>query len=185
MLPGIVMPAGLARKLSSGPSWVTTFSKSLTIDNNGWSGFNQRQLLNSSLLSVSGTSLTRITLQADSSVGCSIDGCFIGHQAAGASPDPYDFDGGQVRVTFSVGSHSVTIGAGSQVVSDAISFVLDHTKNLIIASHFPSTSSIKIAGLTGATSYEHSAADETGTSVVSMGLDGSSRVALVNKIEVQ
>ncbi|WP_377830069.1 hypothetical protein ACFKHW_12965 [Bradyrhizobium lupini] len=132
-------------------------------------------------MSTSG-SLVRVTLAASTSAGFSVDGAYIGHQAV--SGDPYDFDGGQVQIKVG-GAASFSTGAGGTVLSDAISFALDHTKNLIVAIHYTGTSAIGGTGLAGAANYYKVAADETSVSDVSaMNLDGSGVVRAVTKIEV-
>jgi hypothetical protein len=141
-----------------------------------------RQWLAASVLSTSGTA-TRLTLQAANAAGCSIDGMYIGHQAGAG--DAYDFDGGQVQVMVG-GSGSFSISAASAVVTDTIAFALDETKNLIIAIHFNSTSSVRGKDSMGAsaTNYYKSAADETATSNVSTYSNTPLALRLVNLIEV-
>lgn len=180
--PGfIALPRAALDTTPPPPSWTTAFSQSLSADNSGWSGFNMRQVLNSTLLSASG-SLVRLTLQAANAAGCSIDGIYIGHAAA--SGDAYDFDGGQVQLKVS-GSGSFSISAGASVVTDAATFALDQSKNLVIAAHFNATSSIRSVSASNATNYFKSAANETSTSDVSGYTSAIVTVRLINKIEVQ
>ncbi|MFK4726429.1 hypothetical protein ABIE89_007529 [Bradyrhizobium niftali] len=179
--PGFALSRG-AIDGPAGPSWTATFSQVFTADQGGWGSTNQRQVLNSSLLSTSGT-LVRVTLQASSSAGFSVDSAYIGHQAG--SGDPYDFDGGQAQLKVG-GSASFSASTGASVVSDAITFALDHTKNLVLAIHYTGTSAIRGTGLSGASNYFKSGADETSVSnVSSMSLDGANVVRAVTKIEVQ
>jgi hypothetical protein len=166
-----------------GPSWSTTFSESMTGLSTGWSGWDLRQVINSSLLSASATSLTRVTLQAPTSggQGFTIDHAYIGEQGAG---NVWNFDGNQVPLTFS-GSAGVTVPLNGTAVSDAVPFVLDRTKNLVLAFHFSAASSIAEQGaITGTAGYGHSAADDTSvTSPSGYATQGS--LFLVNKIEVE
>ncbi len=161
--------------------WVTTFTQTLNIDSTGWSGFNMRQLIAASLLSTSGSSV-RITVEASSAAGFSIDGCYIGHQAL--SGDVYDFDGSQAHVLFS-GAGTLSLSAGQTAVSDTLTFSLDETKNLVVAFHFNATSAIRGKNtITGADNYFKSAADETSTTNVSTYAASGSALRLVSKIEV-
>lgn len=142
--------------------WITTFSQTLNFANIGWNGFNMRQVIDSSLLSTSGTSV-RMTLEAASTSGCSIDAMYIGHAAAAG--DVYDFDGGQVQVLVG-GSGSFSISIGSTVTTDSISFAFDHTKNLVIAAHFNAASGVQSHALVNAANWFKSAANETSVSDV-------------------
>jgi hypothetical protein len=163
------------------PSWQVAYSRSLTADSTGWNGFNLRQVINSSNLSLGGTKV-RVTLQAAiATSGFTIDHAEIGH-AAGAG-DPYDYDGGQIALTFSGGSASVVVATGGSVLSDEMTFTLDNTKNFIIAMHFSATSTLRAGSNTGAPSYFKSAASEVSTSDVTGYTTGGSSF-VVNKVEV-
>ncbi|MEK9284738.1 MULTISPECIES: hypothetical protein [unclassified Bradyrhizobium] len=182
MLAGIAGCIGALGNSATGggATWTTTFSQAISSASGGWNGSNLQQVLNSSLLSTSGTQV-RVTLKSAPALnnGWSIDSCFIGHQAA--SGDPYDFDGGQVRLTV-VGSNSFSLASGSlTLITDAVSFAPDHTKNLIIAAHFNDASTLPFASLSGATNYcKDASSDETSVSNVSgMGSNGAA-LALVN-----
>jgi hypothetical protein len=161
--------------------WTTTFAQSLNFDNAGWNGFNMRQVIDNTLLSTSGTH-TRMTLEASSAGGCSIDAMYIGHAALAG--DAYDFDGGQVQVLVGA-SGSFSIGAGSTVVTDDIAFALDETKNLVIAAHFNATSALRSHALVNANNWFKSAANETSTANVTGYTQSTSVVRLVNQIDVR
>lgn len=160
--------------------WTQTFSQSLTGNSTGWLNYNLRQVLNSSLLSTSGTA-ARLTLTCPVG-GCSIDALYIGHQAL--SGNPYDFDGGQVQVKVG-GSGSFSVGSASSVLTDSIAFALDHTKNVVIAMHFNGSSAIGVGSASGATYYYALTANEASATIPSGSYsDNTSSVALIAMIEV-
>lgn len=161
-----------------GGGWTTIFSHALGASSGGWQGYNLRQVINAALLSASGSSV-RLTLEGV----CSIDSAYIGHQAA--SGDVYDFDGGQAQIKVG-GSGSITL-SGTPVVTDTITFSLDHSKNLIIAAHFPSGSQAigqASSAVTDTAETYKFGADETSVSDVSGYTISSSVLSLVSKIEV-
>lgn len=161
--------------------WVTTFSQALNANSVGWSGYNMRQLLDSTLFSQSGSKV-RLSLEGASAATASIDGMYIGHRAV--SGDAYDFDGSQAQVTVGA-SASFTIGIGATVVTDPITFAFDKTKGFIIAVHFNATSSVRgIDIVAGGTNYFKSAANETATANVTGYTSSANAYRLVNKIEV-
>jgi len=111
------------------------FSQTLNIDNVGWIGYSVRTKIPSSALSASASKVS-IRLEAASTEGMKIVQCYIGHAAA--SGNAWNFDGGQVKVTFG-GADNGTITAGSTLESDTVSFNLDKTKDLIIAFDITNT----------------------------------------------
>lgn len=163
--------------------WSTAFSKALSTSTFLGANINVRQLITSSNLSLGGTKV-RVTLQAGSTGSATIDHAEIGH--ADASVNPWNFDGGQVAVTFASGSAGVTISTNTSVLSDEITFTVDNTKNLIIAVHLSSSSAIETkSSVTGATAYtKSSSASEVSTSTVTGYTSTASAVYLVNLIEV-
>lgn len=161
--------------------WTTTFSTSITTDNGGWSGYNLRQVINSTLLSASGSKV-RVTLLASSAGGFVLDQAEIGHQAGAG--DPYDFDGSQVPMKFSGGSAGVTVASAGSVLSDEITYAFDKTKNFIVAVHFSATSATKTRTLSGAQGYYRLAAGEVATANVSGYTTAAQNHYLVSLIEV-
>jgi len=182
MMMGMIGAVGAA---GGGLTWQTTFSQALGTDSTGWQGFNLRQWINSSLLSVSGSNV-RLTLQAHSAAPCTIGDIYIGHQAAAG--DAYDFDGNQAQIKVA-GSGSFTITSGSSVVTDSAVFSLDKTKNLIVAVYFSigSASSVSSANaVSNVAAYFTSGADEASVSNAASGYNGAGNniLELINKIEV-
>lgn len=124
----------------TGETFVTTNTPSLDTDTPGHGGQLIRQRIPASLFSASGDQV-RLTFAAVASGNSTIIAhCFVGH--AGAAQN---FDGSQVRVTFG-GANGATIGAGSGfLVSDAVAFALDKTKDLIISMEFAATSDARVS----------------------------------------
>lgn len=163
------------------PTWHTAASTTLSTDSTGWNGFNVRQRISASVLAFSGTKV-RVTLQAANTGGFTIDHAAIGHAAAAG--DAYDFDGGQIVLTFSGGSAGVTVASAGTVLSDEMVFAFDKTKNFIIAVHFSAASAVRSVGAaTGWTGYYKSAASEVLTADVSTYTTGNPAY-LVNLVEV-
>lgn len=173
---------------SAGSSWTTIFQKSLIGDNNNWGGYNLAIVIDSSIYlpaTPSTATMMRLTVMADSTIGCAWDGVRVGHPSVAGGADSYDFDGNQAQMKVSTSGSSSLAGGGS-VLMDAAAFAFDKTKNLIVRMHFTGTSSLKFTtGQSGMTAFEHLAADETSTSDVSMSADSVGRVYFVSKIEVQ
>ncbi len=163
-------------------AWATTFIQTLNVDSTGWSGFTMKQVINASLYGPSGSSV-RVTVQASSAAGFSLDGLYIGDQAvAGDEPDAASLS----RLLFAT-SGSLSLSAAQSAVSDVLAFSFDATIDKIISAHFNATSAI--AGrntLTGTQNFFKGAADESATANVNVGTYSSSGSALrlVSKIEV-
>lgn len=107
-----------------------------TFDSNITSGtkFTEVQRIAAAALVAAVGPYIRVTLKPGNAGGQAdmlLDDVFVGHVAA--SGDAYDFDGNQVRLTFS-GSNSVTLVMGAaSAVSDPIPFTYDSSKALIVA----------------------------------------------------
>lgn len=156
------------------------FNITLLSNEFGWDNANIRQLIDSAALSQSGTP-TRLTLYAGSG-GCTIDSMYIGQQALAG--DPYDFDGGQVQVT--VGSATTfSIGVFGSVVTDAIPFTLDDTKNLLISFHLTTPATMLIrGGQANVTMYFKAGASEASVSNVTGYTTLNLDLFLVSRVEV-
>lgn len=146
-----------------------------------------RTVIDAAQISTSGSTV-RVTFVAGASEGVTIDGAYIGHQAGAG--DIWDFDGGQVRITFNGGSNGVTIAANDTATSDEISFSLDETKNLVVATGIANnTSSDTVRRATSATGFNStnkaSANGEEGTTDVTGYSSNPSQRDLVGKIEVK
>ena len=150
------------------------------INSNG----NVRVVVPAASLTRNGTSV-RLTFSCPTSSGAyPIEHCYIGH--ADQSVNPWNFDGTQVPVTFNGGILGVTLPLnGTPIVSDPITYNLDHTKPFIVATHgnFSAGDTVRTAVVTGVSSYVHTAADETSVSVVT-GYSGSTNTVMsINLIE--
>ena len=113
-----------------------------------------------SALSTSGTTVA-VKLRAHSSDALNISAAWIGHAAG--SGNAWDFDGGQVQLTFS-GSNTVAIGGGTEATSDYVEFALDETQDVIVS--FQTSSNTRVRQNTGATgwsSHAKASASEAGT----------------------
>lgn len=178
----IPQPAALAAPNGGPPAgWTTTFSQSLTSNTFLGNNINVRQLITAAKFSLGGTKV-RVTLQAGSTGGFIIDHAEIGH--ADPAVNPWNFDGGQVALTFASGNAGVTVTTGTTVLSDEITFTLDITKNFIVAAHFSVATVESKSVVTGTTAYTKAGASEVSTSTVTGYSGAASSVYLVNLIEV-
>ena len=98
-------------------------------------------------LAASGSSI-RLKLQGPVVAGrtTTINNVYIG--LAATSGNAYNFDGGQVAVTFS-GSASLTLGTGHVRTSDVITFTIDGSKAVLIAYNLNSTAANRLSYKTG------------------------------------
>lgn len=162
-------------------TWFETFAQALTLDSGGWNGYNLRDVFANTSLSRSG-SRVRVTFEASAAGGgMVVSGCTIGHAAL--SGDAYDFDGGQVPLTFDGGNAGFTIAQGATKLSDAVDFALDESKSLIVAMHFSGASAVRYINI-GNGHYYKAAANEVAVSDVTGYSAGGNGVRGVNKIEV-
>ncbi|GAJ21235.1 unnamed protein product, partial [marine sediment metagenome] len=106
------------------------FSQALGVSSGGWKNYGCRSKCVASNISDDAT-IIKISFQGGDLEGFTINDAFVGHASSGG--DDWDFDGSQVRVTFSGGSDSVTIGAGATVESDEITYTVDDTIDLIVS----------------------------------------------------
>lgn len=170
------------------PIWQAVFSQTLNADKNGYFTYCQRQLISSSLWSpsVSGGSQIRITFRAASGNPWNVEEAFIGEKAAAG--DAYDFATTPTRITFS-GANGFTITAGNALVSDAIPFVLDPTKDYIISwdnddDGSPGSSMRALSTLSGATNYLKVTDGDAGTVDASGYSADATALFGIEKIEV-
>lgn len=111
----------------------TVFTTSLPASAAGWQGRTLRQRIEAGMLSAVDPGFIRVTFQIDAGSSGQIDAAYIGHAAP--SGDLYDFDGGQVRLTFN-GANTRTLSGVETVQSDGATFAYDPTKPLIISAAF-------------------------------------------------
>jgi len=144
-----------------------------------WGGFTFRVVVPASALVVG--SKIRLTCQSSDTSSSGIGAMYIG--AAAASGDDYDFGTTPTQVLFS-GSGTVTVPiGGTTLVSDAMDFVVDATKPLIISTYMPLGRTANITTLSGwVTRYK---TGNDASTVNATGYSTSSYAAsLVTKIEV-
>ncbi len=163
--------------------WAVTWqSATLASTAAGQANYLNRNYWPASILIFSGTSV-RVTLAGDSA-DYKVDDMYIGHCAA--SGDAWDFDGGQVRVTFDSGSTGCTVSAGVDKVSDEISFTLDETKNLLI-SYFTLNTSYDDWPYTSsncAVFYKSGSTGDVATSDIAGMSTAANTAQVISKIEV-
>lgn len=144
----------------------TIFSQTLGTHEDGWSGYNVRQNIDTSLLTATSATLFRVSLQMfTGTTGGTLDALWIG-TGSGAVTIP-GFSGDQVRMQFA-GSNSLSLGSASTFVSDYVSFpTFDSTKTLEVSMHFAAGGTINGAENTGlgggASRFYVSGADISGT----------------------
>jgi hypothetical protein len=161
---------------------------SLTLDNDGGTGFNGytfAQVYDLAALTLPSDSITRmrVRIQAVTSEGCDIDGMYVGHQAGAG--DAYDFAATPVQILFS-GSGSVSVGAGSTALSDWASFAYDKTSKLVFAWHISSAADAMKRKLStsNVTSYFRAATSEAATVNKTAGYTGDATTTyFINLIE--
>jgi len=95
----------------------------------GQLGYVSRIVIPSAQISTGGVSVM-LVFASRASTSYQIANCFIGEQ--GTTGTAWDFDGNQVRVTFG-GSNGITVGAGTDGTSDAVTFGLVTGKNLVVS----------------------------------------------------
>lgn len=122
------------QKASAGGSFQVVQSAALNANDGPYSNYNFRSWIDSSNISHGGSQVrVRFVPDAILTGDAVYDAVWIGHSAGGGNPER--FDGSQVQLLFS-GSGTLNLtGAGSAVVSDAVTFALDNTKGLLIAMH--------------------------------------------------
>lgn len=172
---------------ASSDTYGNVVDATLTANNTGWGGFTVRQVIAAAATaSLSGTKdKLRLTLTPPTTGNNTpINNCWIGYKGAGAA----DFDGAQVRVTFSGGSNGVTLTAGGgSVVSDSISFAYDDTKDIVLAFDFGATADLRRDTAAGANfnAYYKAAVAEAGTTTVSGYSTAANSVYVVDLIEAR
>lgn len=116
--------------MSNGTIW----SAVLTNDSNGWTGENMVHQFAVANLTLPSGAITqvRITVQAGSSEAVTYTKLYVGHKAAAG--DRYDFAATPVAVLFG-GSASKVVAAGTQEVSDWVTFAYDKTSSFMLASY--------------------------------------------------
>jgi hypothetical protein len=100
-------------------------------DNTGWNSFGVRQWIGTGAYgSPNASSQVRVSIRSGS-VALVLSDVFVGHSAGPTGTATQNYDGSQVRVTWS-GANGVTIPVNSTVVSDAINYAFDPSKDLIV-----------------------------------------------------
>jgi hypothetical protein len=143
----------------------------------GWGGLTLRQIIPATAL-ISGSAI-RLTLQSATTLGCAITSLHIQRQGAG---DAYDFDSTPAQFTFS-GSSSVSLTTNASVTTDALTFVVDSTKNYVVSAYITSGDVARITALSGWVAY-YKSGDSASTIDVSGYLTSGFAANLVRKIEI-
>lgn len=125
-------------------------------------------------ITATGTTI-ELVIEGGTAAG-TLNDVFIGKVAIAGNA--YDFDGNQVRVTWNGGSSSLSLTAGSQLVtSDQISFTIDGSSAILVAFNIGTTSSIgrNTALTTNFLTYIKSAIQEAGTTAKATGYTATSK----------
>lgn len=123
--------AGVVKPSTSASGYTSVYSTTLNTNTTGQTNTSRRNVYAASLLTdLAGSGLrVKVTPSTTGGSNTQIGEMFIGKKG-GSAPN---FDGGQVRVTFS-GNNGVTLtGGGSSVTSDPVDFVYDGTSDMVIA----------------------------------------------------
>lgn len=164
------------------PTWQEVFATTSAVSEAGWGNASLRTIIPAaSLVNLTATKL-RLTFAAGTAGSLLFDNVFVG-KPAGAG-DAYDFDGGQVRVTFDGGSNGVTIAANNTKLSDEVTISTDGTTPLIVAMDYGAVvTTSKSASISGASSLYKLSVDEASQTDVTGYTEESTRVTAVIKIE--
>lgn len=114
----------------------------------------------------------------------SISAAWVG--PAASSGDAYDMDGTQKQLLFSGGASTTLTQGGASVVSDALTYTFDPTKNLVVAINIGASGGARaLAATNTANEYYHSALSEAATTNKTTGYTLASNTSyVVSKIEV-
>lgn len=131
----------------------------LNADSNDWSGYTLLVIFNSSIVTPGGSAV-RVSFKASATEIGTILNAYIGHAAAAG--DAYDFETTPVQLLFS-GASSVAMGLSAEAVSDEAAFVIQPSKNVIVAYRMSTDatrdSHAKNVAATGCTTYYKNADD--------------------------
>lgn len=109
-------------------SYEDTLSWTLNVNSSDNSGYTNVQTIPASIITRNGSS---VIVEFESGAGdMNVTGAYIGEQAS--SGDAYDFSTTPTQLLFS-GLGSFTLGLGSVISSDKITFSIDETKTYLIA----------------------------------------------------
>ncbi len=162
-----------------------SFSTTLTTNDIGNIDRALRMVIDAPALSASGDNCN-LTFEAGSIEGFEIDLCYIGEKAA--SGDAWDMktSPAPVKVTFS-SSDGFSIGAGTTIESDLISFPIDSAKSYVIAfdvgSNGGADDARRLTSLSNVSTYFKTSANEAAIADVT-GYSLLNDVISINKLEV-
>ncbi|KKB09415.1 hypothetical protein [Devosia chinhatensis] len=175
---------GVLKPTTGTDTYATSANPALTANSTGYGGYSTRELVPASALTVSGDKVRLTLTPPTSGANTPIDDVWIGH-VGGTAPN---FDGTQVRVTFAGGATGVTLVAGgASVVSDAIDYALDETKDLVVSFDFGATADVRRnSAASGYNSYQKAVTSgDGGSTVVSGYTPNADFLAVLDLIEVR
>lgn len=175
--------AGVLKPTTGADTYATSGTLGLVNNLTGYGGYSTRERVPVGVITGDGDRV-RVTLRPPTTGNNTpIDDVWIGHAGTGA-----DFDGTQVRVTFSGGATGTTLVAGGAlVVSDAIAYAFDDTKDIIVSFDYGATADVRgRTGATGYTSYQKAATSgEAGNTTVSGYSSNAGFLVVLDKLEVR
>lgn len=175
-------PYALAKPTTADPYLVSLAVTQPYVNNANWQGYTIRQVYPASMLALSGSSI-KLSFPPQN---INISKCYIGHR----SGSTLNFDGTPAQVLFGGSpSASLTVAGGVALFSDATTFALDETKDIIIAVYFNSTGQSDILQAdhdrTGVIrAYTNSPVDDAANVTAGSYNTGTTREALVDHIMV-
>jgi hypothetical protein len=102
------------------------------VDNTGFNGYGIRQWVGvPAYSSPASATQIRVTVIAASNSNLVLSDVFVGHSAGPVGTTTQNYDGSQVRATFS-GVNSVTVPINSTTTSDAINYAFNPAKDLVV-----------------------------------------------------
>ena len=177
----LLMPNSPIYRPSVG-TWQTVFSANTSGTESGWGGYTIVNVMAAANHTYSGLgSKIRVTLDVPASGNGQYGPVYVGHAAARG--DTYDFDGNQVKLTFSA-ADTITPSAGSVLITDEVNFSFDGSKNVVCRfTGTGGTLSHVNPGPTGVSGYYNNSTASVGTTDVPFWTAYGART-YIKKIEV-
>jgi hypothetical protein len=158
-------------------NWLTSAGPITTdVRRTGWNGYTVVQVIAAAQLANNGGTQVRVTFRAGNSTeGLKLASAYIGPSAMAGDA----YDAASLTQLLFGGSASTTIAASADKVSDAVNFVLDTSKDLIVAFHCDDATNDEFmsrnAAQTGWTGYySNSFGNQSGTANKTTGYNLSS-----------
>lgn len=178
---------GFGARRSSVATWGIVWSNALGTNRGGYDGFTVRDVFAIAGLTVPSGTVTKIRVTYSSGTGenLTVSNAYAGTQAG--SGDPYDFSATPTQILFS-GAASKTITAGTDFLSDEMTFSWDKTSPLVLAGYFGGgasndTLNTAAAAISNLTEYSKAGSDAATVNATGYATD-TARSGAIKKIEM-